>query len=248
MPRRYNTKKSKRWYVNATVGKNVPLIGGTGIKFGSGKAKRSLDAHIKSVVRRQVLAPKLYRSGESTQSSVLQNTIYSRNLYSAITQGDDEENRTGDTIGIKSHKIKLRLMGHSSGDTDLINWRVMIVKSKVADGDTGWKSAHIGSSSIFWDSPSDLVLAMCCYNECTVLYDQVHQMRPGVANQKQSKYFEVNFDAPNSFKYNETAGNNLGKFHNYYFVVIGDRERATTGTDVIGDIKYSDAISFVDSK
>lgn len=250
MPRyttRKSSTKSKRWYVNATVGKNVPLIGGTGINFGSGKAKRSLDAHIKSVVKRQVLVPKLYRSGESILSTILQNTVYTRNLYSAIVQGDDEEQRTADTIGIKSHKIKMRIKSHSSGTTDECHWRVLIVKSKVADATTGWKNNHIGSSQIFWDSPSDMLVAMCCYDECTILYDNTFSMKPTATTQKISKVIDVNFNPPSNFQYAE-SNNALGKFYNYYLVVVGDRERAVTGTDVIGDIVYSDAISFVDSK
>lgn len=252
MPRRYKSNKGKRWYVNATVGKNVPLIGGTGIRFGSGssKAKRSLERQVKSIVKRSVLEPKMYRD-TSGYSSLTHNTLYTYNLLSGITQGDDEEHRTGDHIGIKSAHLKLHLMGHSSGTFDPLKFRVMVVKSKVADAQGGWKSAHLGTSAIFWDNPSELLLATICFNQCSALYDNIITISPtaGTTSQPQKigKFVEIPFKLPSSFVYDEVAGN-VGKFANYYVVVIPHQERASTGSTVLGDLQSTTCISFVDSK
>lgn len=252
MPRRYKSSKGKRWYVNATVGKNVPLIGGTGIRFGSGssKAKRSLERQVKSIVKRSVLEPKMFRD-TSSYSGLTHNTLYTYNLLSGITQGDDEEHRTGDHIGIKSAHLRLHLMGHSAGTFDALKFRVMIIKSKVADSQAGWKSAHIGSSSIFWDNPSDMLLGMICFNQCSALYDNIITVAPSVGTtsqpQKIGKYIDVPFKLPSSFAYDEVSGN-VGKFANYYVVVVPWQERASTGSTVLGDLTSSLCVSFVDSK
>lgn len=250
MTRSYKPKSrlNKRWYVDARIGKNVPIIGGSGFRAGTGTlTKRSLDSHIKDVVKKQVLEPKLYRSGELIKSSVVHNSIYTHNLLSGITQGDDEENRTGDSIGIKSCHIKMQLLALADGLINVQHWRVMVVKSKVANATTGIISAALGTSDIFWDSPMELMPAMVCYNQCSVIYEKMYTLNTSFSGQRVDKVIEFNVNLPSTFKYSESNGA-LGKFHNYYLVIIPYQSRATSGVTVIGDVIVSTAISFTDSK
>lgn len=248
MTRSYNKKRlNKRWYIDATIGKNVPIIGGSGFKAGTGTlTKRSLDTHIKKVVKRSVLEPKLYRSGLLTASGVNHNAIYTHNLLSGIVQGDDEENRTGDSIGIKSCRINMQYFGLGTGLINTQHVRVMVVKSKVANATTGIISAALGTTDIFWDSPAELMTAMVCYNQCSVLMDKTFKLNPTFSGQRTDFVTSFNVDLPSTFKYSEANGA-LGKFYNYYLVVIPYQSRAQP-TDAIGDFIINTAISFVDSK
>lgn len=248
MPRRYNSKKSKRWYVDATIGKSVPFVGGSGIRFGSGTgklAKRSLDSHIKQVVRKSVLEPKKHYTGDVASPTALHNTMYTYNFTKDITQGTGDNQRESDYINVNKVHLNLHLQGPSGGTTTKIAYRVMLVKTRQNSTTAGIISAHFGSSVMFYPGSSDLLLAHWDPRLTTVLHDKIHTITPQVATQITSTRTELTF-SPGKFVYDE--GNQVGKFYNYYLVVIPYLERGTTGVTAVGDFKINVITNFTDGK
>lgn len=244
----YNRKKYKRWYVDAKIGKNVPIIGGTGFAAGSGdKQKRSLDAHIRKVVRTQVLEPKLYTSNSNAQASCLHNTIYTFNILRDIVVGTDENARLADTINVKSFKAKLNLYNPSGGSVSQNIYRVMIVKSKIANSTAGWLSSALGYNDIFWPgTTNDISTAMVNYNQLSVIHDQLVTLQPQITTGRIRKQIEISANI-GKYIYEENVPS-LGKFFQYFVVVIPILLNGTTGVTVAGDFDMTHCISFTDSK
>lgn len=244
---KYSSKKSKRWYANAQIGKNVPIIGGTGFSVGTGNrplTKRSLTSAVKQIVKDQVLLPKMFRSGLQTRSSVVHNGLYTYSILRNLGVGTDEENRIGDTINVKNARLCMQLFSPSGGTTLKIYYRVILCKSKKSAGNN-WVSSDLSTTDLFWPSNSNLLIAPMCYNNVSVIYDELHSLQRDV-NSRTSKIITINHSI-GKYTYSEEF-NDQGKYYNYYLVVIPFIENGTTGTTVVGDIDLSTCISFVDSK
>lgn len=101
MVRRNLRRNRKRWYVNARIGKNVPLIGGTGISFGSQKIRR--------MVRRELAKRDENKTYYNTFSSgaLTHNTLYTWSATQALVKGTSQHNRVGNSIYARYLKIRV---------------------------------------------------------------------------------------------------------------------------------------------
>lgn len=229
----------KRWTVEGS------FMGAKARLSSRSLAKRSLDTHIKNVIRNQVLEPKVTISGDVTSPTMVHNTFYTYNILKDINQGTGDTQREGDYINIKHVSYRIHFLGNSAGLTDFVKLRVMVVKSKIADTTSGIISAHIGAGDIFYTGASDLMIAQHNPRECSLLYDKTYQVAPQISSQKVSKLIDFKINLP-KYVYEETS--QTGKFFNYYLCFIPYIDRGTTGTTTVGDVIFNSLIHFTDGK
>uniref|UniRef100_UPI0040479B53 hypothetical protein n=1 Tax=Yoonia sp. TaxID=2212373 RepID=UPI0040479B53 len=243
--RSLSSRKQKRWQISATVGKSVPFIGGSSFRAGSGHQKRSLDTHIKNVVRSQVLEPKVFHLDDTYSPTLLHNTIYTYNIMKDITIGTNDNQREGDYVHFKKAHYQCQFFGATAGSSDRLHLRYMVVKSKIADTTSGIVSSHLGATDIFYATADNLLLAHWSPRECTVILDNTITTSPAYANQKISKQFVIDLDLP-KFVYEEASL--VGKFYNYYLVFIPYQDRASAGVTAVGDLVINGLTGFTDGK
>lgn len=237
--RRRKGQLKKRWNVSANAF-------GYNLNMGSTKAKRGLATAVKKIVKRSILEPKMYQAPEATAAAVLHNTLYSINLFSGIAKGTDEDNRIGDYTNIKSVSIKLFTEGLTAGAIAPVIYRVLVLKSKVANATAGWLSSHIGSTQIFYNYGNGLC-AQWNAQKVHVLCEKQYTVHPQF---NLDKPFSVHhFSCPiGQFVFDDQGSDNLGRYWNYYMVVIPYQQGGTDGVTVLGDLTVNWIVSFTDSK
>ena len=179
------TQKNKRWYLDATIGKSVPIVGGTSLKAGSGTLqKRSLLSKTvkQAVVAMQDNKQKIITGGGT--SSMTHNTIYTLNPLGNIPIGAGANSRVGSEIYVKN--IILRLMisnrtaaASATGRDSATMFRVMWVKidqDYLSGSDS--LSTGVGSTDVFVQASNYLALSAVDYNRAEVLDDQMIKIYP----------------------------------------------------------------------
>lgn len=239
--------KKKRWYFGASA--NLPIVGKTSIGFGSGKAKRAII----NTVRRGLEDPqhKLWsKPGNGPPDTVMShNTIYTLNLTGNINKGDDEDNRTGETIHLEALKFRVHftsVSGQVTNGNRPKTFRVMIVKH---DGDHlgGFDvfGGGLGSTDLFqgntnpvfeWPNPKNV----------TVLYDNKVKITPVINTEQYEKECSdiLKLNTPFTYK----SDQNYGKTWNLYLVIMGYEPSGTTGTTTIGRAYFHGDLIFKDSR
>lgn len=226
----------KRWYVDARIGKGVPIIGGTGIVAGSGRRgfqKRSL----KQVIKRQAL-----KQSETKEvvtrvvgSALKHNTMYNVKLNN-IPQGTAQGQRIGDRVFYCGISLKFYLLP-SLGNT---YWRFYIVRHRESNVSTD--AIHfeggnpvIGASLMFRnaDTSPDALLNTDDVKIVCAKTLKVDQRFTGEANI--TRNFKLNCKIMSGFQYR--TGSQEGEYYNYYLVVLPMSNvvgSQTTGTTSVG--------------
>jgi hypothetical protein len=238
--------KSKRWYVDASIPKAVPFIGGSSFKAGSGTlSKRSLDTMIK---RAGETKQKIYTGGASV--AMTQNTIYSFNPLGNIPIGTGANSRIGSSIFVKSFDINLLLSNY--GATlwiDTVSFRIMLVKidQEYLSG-TDTLAAGVGSTDIFVASSAQMLNSHIDKNKAHVLYDQTHTLENNGAGSAcvTQKPVRLSLLKDKSFKYSSHTSN-YSNYGNYYLLVMPYVVGKASGTSIIADVRYESVVNFSDA-
>ena len=134
----------KRWYLDATIGKNVPIIGGTGLRMGTGMVKRAVRQEL---ARRQ--DTKILAGHQAFTGSLGMDTIYTVSPCQAIVQGTDKNQRVGNEIFLRYIRLH-GLLGNSSTVPET-RYRVMcIATNKTYTGSTPYDWTGAGAVSASW--------------------------------------------------------------------------------------------------
>lgn len=239
--------KKKRWYFNAQA--NLPFVGATKVGFGTGMQKRS----IVNLVRRRLedTCHKLWSKVGAAPPSVgmTHNSIYAINLCGNISKGDDESDRTGESIHLDALKFRCHFVSQSGSVTNgnrPKTYRVMIIKH-----DNDW----LGGSDSFCSGPgaTDLfhgnnnpVWEWTAAKNVTVLYDKKIKINPQLSTEVYDNALEDIIKFNSTFTYKPDQ--NYGKFHNYYLCVMGYEPAGSSGTTAIGTCYFHGDLIFKDSK
>lgn len=237
-PRRFR----KRWYVDARIGKGVPIIGGTGIVAGSGRRgfqKRGLNALIKRQALKSEETKEMIRVvGSSTFNH---STVYNTKL-NALDQGTSQQQRVGDKVFYCGINMKFLVMPAVANST----WRIYVVKARQSSSTTNHtsfdgSSPAIGGSLMFRNGDTN-PYSLLNTDDVTVLCSKtlkVDQKFSGETNI--SRIFKMNCKIMKNFQYQTgTTINSVwtpsqdGEYFNYYLVVVpfSHVAGATTSTNV----------------
>lgn len=234
-------KKSKRWYFNAQA--TLPYIGKTGIGFGSGKAKRSLN---NIVDRRIVSQAESKRKIATTQTSgPTHNTIYTFNPFSNIGQGTDIFSRIGDEIHVTNFHVRLHFKG--KGSVSQQSYRLMLVKheDEVLSSTDNYLSSGLGSTDLFFTFQNALT-SIPDFKRIKVLHDEIIRV-PKESTPTQINSVDREYTFPFNKKINFKTGTNFAKTENYYLVIIPHIENGTNGVTIVGDWFHQSRVSFKDT-
>jgi hypothetical protein len=246
-------KKQKRWYFDATIGKNVPIIGGTGLRMGTGAlGKRSLAAAVKTIVRRGIEAThyKIF-NGNTSNTTLQHSTLYTMNLMGNIPRGDNWDNRNGDIIHISCIELNLKLI--ANGTNNLPN-DILVKYWVIRDEDEYLNASDAISSGVgsnkFINSPLYATEGIWDTKKVSVVTSGVHTFKStsvslvggNYVSPAQTKTEKV-LICPNA-KYVYETQTNFGKNPNYYLVVTASSPNAITNLCYIfvdGMIKFKNS-------
>lgn len=245
-PTQSRTKLQKRWYVDASIPKSMPFIGGTSFKAGSGSLnKRSLQ-QVVNAVRSQVLESKSTYNVTST-TGLLHNTIYTNNLLGQIPIGSGDDSRIGDQIHVRSLRCRLHFIRPTTPQANTYV-RCMIIKSqaeyRVSNTDLG---SGLGSNEIFQTGANLLHMSIPDFSRCTVLADKLMTIPAGNLVASVSGVCVLDYTIPFTQTFKTTASG-YGKEMNYYLVVIPFADGGVTGTTDCGNAFPELLVSFTDGK
>lgn len=252
MPRiQRRSMKNKRWYVNATVGKSVPFIGGTGIKFGSGNGnqKRSLASAVKDIVRKGVEAThyKVF-DGSVSGTSLLHNTFYTVNLLGNIPRGDNWNNRNGDIIHLSCMDLNLHMYGNTTQTTSSdITFKYWVLRDtdEYLGASDAWGSGVGGSKLI--NVPNYITAGIWDPKRVSVVSSGSHIFKRNSSTQTIGYKSEKIMICPDA-KFTFETGTNFGKPPNYYLVIASSVYNGSSGVTSTGAVFLDGMIKFKNSQ
>lgn len=239
----YNSKgrKAKRWYFGATA--SLPIVGKTGIEFGSGtKTKRSLG----KLVDKRILSHAESKRKIIDNSGVVDpfhNTVYTQNPLGNIPQGSQIFARTGDEIHV--NWIKYVFHFYNKNVVQNQKMRVMFVSAdQEVRGSADSFGTGLTTGDIFMNY-YDPLISIPDFKKVTVLHDEIVSI-PGqtVTGQRTGVVKEFKFSLNRTHSYRTGSSYKNGK--NYYLVVIPHIEEGITGTTRAGNWDCQIMISYKD--
>lgn len=240
---------NRRWYVDATVPKGVPFIGGSSFKAGSGTlTKRS----IQNLVRNTLLENKQKLAIDRGEISMTHNTLYTFNPFGNIPISTGDNSRVSDTIHVKSVKISgtINTLNFAAKDTDVIARFLWIKHDAEYLSGSSLFSAGLGSSELFLEGTSTMLHGIIDSDRCTVLADKTFRMPHYISSIAHQQKFD--FDMPigaSGIKMQyKTPTSNYGKTYNYYLVGMVAAYGKVSGVTVIGGVVFDSVVNFVDSQ
>lgn len=263
----YPTNKSrfaKRWYIDASIPKSVPIVGGTSLRAGSGNlAKRNLNAVIKSAISNSsILKHKVIDSGSNFQAK--HNTILTFNPLGNIPTGTGENSRVSTDIHVKQIRVNFRFtnvltLTHPQRGSS-VKVRLMWVRRDLgvlASNDTF--GSGLGAGTLFPDGMTNTMLSPLDRDKVTVLSDTIvdipaaytywHTLDAVPTSSINSKY--ITFDCPLKefqFRYQLQNSGYSAINKNVYLIMVPFLEGATTGSTDILQCQFTSVVDFTDNR
>jgi len=241
------SQKTKRWYIDASIPKSVPFIGGAGFRAGSGNLnKRDLQALVKKSIS-AATEPKRKLITSQGANDMLHNTIYTLNVLGNIPVGAGNGSRISSIIELDDVKLKVNFSNFGSLKPEhTIQFRCMWIKSSAEHQQSSDTLASgLGSTDIFESGSGLLINSIVDKSKCTVLSDEVITLQPSGAflttkfqNCDVSlRQMKMKFNSPTS---------NYSDNKNLYYVVIPYVFGGVGGTTIVGATQYEAKVSFQD--
>lgn len=236
--RRGRRQLRKRWYVDARIGKNVPIIGGTGFVAGTGRRpyqRRALATYVKRQVIKQ-------EETKETVSRIMATGMTHQNVYNLklnnIPQGTGGKERVGDSVFYCGFNLKFSVVPSLANTF----WRIYVVRARQSSPTTtatafDGASPAIGASLLFRNSDTnpdsylntDDVNVICSKQ---LKIDQKFTGETGIV-----RYFRLNCKIMK--KYQFQTGSQEGEYYNYYLIVVPNSNvsgQQTIGSSAVGAI------------
>lgn len=240
--RKKNPVKRKRWYFDARIGKNVPILGGTGIRLGNRAVKR--------IVKREVM------KSEETKKVVSNYTLSGgthANLYttqlSNLSQGNTGTTRVGDKVFYCGFIVK----GFITPSTSITNslWRLYIIQHR--DSYTGvanaWNgSTAAGTSMLFRGGIVDPT-AILNTDDVKVLCQRTINLSQKFSGEVQEKFFKMNCRIMKQYQF-RTGASTDGEYYNYYLLALPYSTTPgfqVTGSTAVGNLTITAEQIFKDA-
>jgi len=239
--RNFKGKKGKRsFYFDATLSKNVPLVGGSHLRFG----KRQLQTALKEVAQ-----TKYFYNVFDTASPLKHNTIYTSSFVQQIVQGTGDNNRIGTKIHLDKHLIRFNLQNAAAAGN--IELRVMVIWLDTEYGAGPTYTSAVGATDLFQDGGvggfSGWTRLLDNRKACNVIHDQVYKLNSiDIANQVTIKSFDININYNKIVHYSATTAYFTRPDKQLYVLWIPNVVNGTTGTTDVCTIGAQSYLSFKD--
>lgn len=254
---------TKRWYVDASIPKSVPIIGGSSFRAGSGAlTKRSLNAVKNMISNGGTTKQKVVNVG--LIANFLQDTMYTFNPLGNITIGTGENARIGTDIHVKHINFKIRFNQRTDLVVPYLNApvtiRMMWVRTNVqvlASQDTF--GSGLGATTLFLDGQNSPILSTLDKDKVTILADTTFNMpiTPLAFNSATNAVIPtitskvVEFPCPATdftFKYQSTTSGYSIVNKNIYLVVVPYLQGTSLGSTILLDYSFTSNTQFTDSR
>lgn len=245
-------KLQKRFYFDATIGKNVPIVGGTGLRFGTGAlAKRNLTAAVKDIVHKKIEATqyKIF-DGTVTGLAMAHSTLYTLNLLGNIPRGDAWNNRNGDIIHLSCIELTLQMYANTTqGLRNSITFKYWVIRDEdeyLSGTDT--VGSGVGSNK-FINSPNYTTAGIWDPKRVSVVASGQHIFNPTVDAATGSVVHKSDkiLICPGA-KFTFETNSNFGKNPNYYLVITSSVYGGSIGTTTTGACFIDGMIKFKNSQ
>lgn len=214
-------RNKKRWYLDATIGRNVPIIGGTGLRMGTQRA-------VQRQVKRQILKTEETKKLVTVIGSPAlgHNTIYTAQLNN-IPQGTSSTTRVGDSVFYCGVNVKAHLTTNVTNSL----WRIYIIRHRDSFGPSVLNTigSGIGSSLMFRNgdtSPWSYINS----DDVTVVCSKTLKVDSKFSGELPYREFRMNCRIMKKFQF-RTGSTSEGEYNNYYMVIL---PYVTTGSPVTG--------------
>lgn len=250
-PARPKRRLKKRWYLDASIGKNVPLIGGTGLRMGSGLIKRQIRQELaRQQDNKQVAGHQPY---ENLITHLGMDTLYVSSPVQNMVEGTSNSNRTGSEVFLRYSKVK-GLLGNKSTLAE-VRYRLMCVASSKPYSATtttpqswGGISAQFITDGLF--NSGYQVLYNATINNTNsnfkVLEDKKIVIRPTISGSVKTVPFEMTCKHMKKVTYSGTTSQSVLRGWNYYFIIIPYSAGLATASEV-GFVDSEYLVTFTDS-
>jgi len=251
MYRKPATRFNKRWYVDASIPKQLPFIGGASFKAGSGTLSKR---EIQSYIRNTVLENKQKIFIDSGHGAATHNTMYTWNPLSNIPIGTGDASRLSDNIHVKSIRARVQFQSISANQS-VIRFIWLKSNAEYGSGSDTFVSG-LGSSQVFLNGTSQLGQAVVDLDKVTVLKDVTYRVDTGVSDSivggsfKGQQVVDISCPLPASgmkMVYN-SATSNYARDKNLYLIVLTWSFGATSGVTQLAGFALDAVVNFVDGQ
>jgi len=212
-----NQRKNKRWYIDASLPKSVPFVGGSSFRAGSGN-RRSIQA----VVKRQALKSEETKKQvfSPTNLSAYHGTLYTTQLNN-IPQGTNIGSRSGDAVYYCGINLKFQI--YSPLPNSL--WRLFVVQHRDSfPGVSGVWGTGIGASQLFRNSDIS-PWSMTNNDDVKILCKKTFKMDQQFSGETINRIGFMNCKLMKKFQF-RSGQQTEGEYYNYYLVILPYSEGA----------------------
>lgn len=236
----------KRWYVDASIPKSVPFIGGSSFKAGSGTLqKRSMERIARSVLNQQKETKQLVTSNSQ---SLVHDTIYTWAPTQNLVLGFAASQREGDSIYLRKIKVRGRIELPSTIAQG--QYRMMALwlpaERTAASTSNPLVPSGVGSSEIFLPSVHPLYSRFINNKlNSKVICEKRINISPQTAGNAKSVTFNLDCSFFRKMQF-KSPGGTLFKDEQLYFVLMGQTPNGTAGTTNIGIVHFDFLVTYND--
>lgn len=232
---RKNQRKRKRWYFDARIGKNVPIIGGTGVRLGTRNMVRRIA---RSEIAKQEEVKQQYQQWLTSDAVTpvdyrfLDNTIYTFSPPQMISNGVLADQRVGDQIYYKH--LLTRLSISTSAPSMHIRMVVLWSEADMATLTTSNPRVlpGLGQADLFYPTNSGLVDALWNNKlEHSVVCERKFVFINPNPGQYVAKTYTVDCAINSKVTY-KSNNNRLFKDKQLYVILICDIPEVASGTNL----------------
>lgn len=234
----------KRWFVDARIGKNVPIIGGTGFAAGSGAKKKA--APLRRMIRREIYKQEevktLIANLSSPSGGMIHNTLYTNAPLQNLQTGTADGQRTGSQIFLRHLKIRgIFRPSVSAGQTDLRMLVVFADKQVSTPGVWGTGANSLSQTDLMYSTTLPVPHALLNNKQdFKLLCDRIIPVK--YAGQLIDKRFEVDCPVFKKLTFNGV----YNKEGNIYVVVVA-QNNTVAGGSVVGTVYVDTLVTYVDA-
>lgn len=225
--RRYTPRR--RYYKKKTYAKRTA------------KLSKPMRKAVKQVVFKAIETKWNYHNAGSVAPLIFDaNSPYSVNLLSSITQGDGQQNRTGDRLNVANITFSGNVQA-VPGAT--VHFNIFIFRSAIyRQGSAEFTGTNIAYSAFFKPVTNDSDIDIPDHEKVTVLKHRRITLEPlNVTNGLKTVKFCLRVDMKKAaYQYDNEAGN-LGKTNNIYGMVIADNDQQSQISNAMIVVRFKDA-------
>lgn len=208
-------KLKRRWYAEATIGKNVPFLGGTGIRFGNN--------NVRGLVKREALKQEETKKRVIALPSIglTHDELYVSKL-NWLANGTGGDQKTGDRVFYCGLNIKYEIRQSVAGGGKVLPtmYRILVIRSRVqyptVTGDA-LLGAVVPTTDIYRGT-GGMSLAYINSDKVTVLCSKVVQIKAR-ADATETVYHQGRLNCKIMKQFQFRTAQQDGEYFNYYLVV-----------------------------